>query len=68
MKTILDRLTPRQKEVALLIAQGKGNKEIAEEVTVSSRTIETHVSDILAITRCNRVELAVMIDRLCLRN
>jgi DNA-binding NarL/FixJ family response regulator len=68
MKTILDQLTPRQKEVAPLIAQGKGNKEIAEEFIVSRRTIETHVSDILAIARCNRVELAVMIDRLCLRN
>jgi DNA-binding NarL/FixJ family response regulator len=39
MATILDQLTPRQKEVALLIAQGKGNKEIAEEFTVSRQNI-----------------------------
>jgi NarL family two-component system response regulator LiaR len=65
MRTILEQLTPRQKEVALLIAQGKGNKEIAEQFSLSLRTVETHVSDILAISRCNRVELAVMIDRLC---
>lgn len=68
MRIILEQLTPRQKEVALLIAQGKGNKEIAKEFSLSLRTVETHVSDILAISRCNRVELAVMIDRLCLRN
>lgn len=68
MRIILEQLTPRQKEVALLIAQGKGNKEIAKEFSLSLRTVETHVSDILAISRCNRVELAVMIDRLCHRN
>ncbi len=40
-------LTAREREVAALIAQGKFNREIAEELVVSERTIETHVSNII---------------------
>lgn len=43
----LDELTPRQLEVAILVAQTKSNDEIAEELVVSKRTVETHVSHIL---------------------
>jgi len=43
----LDNLTPRQREVAMLVAQAKSNDEIAEELVVSRRTVETHVSHIL---------------------
>ena len=43
----LDELTPRQLEVAILVAQAKSNDEIAEELVVSKRTVETHVSHIL---------------------
>lgn len=43
----LDELTPRQREVAILVAQAKSNDEIAEELVVSKRTVETHVSHIL---------------------
>jgi len=40
-------LTTREREVAALIAQGKFNREIAEELVVNERTIETHVSNIM---------------------
>lgn len=42
----LDELTPREREVAALIARAKSNDEIAEELVISKRTVETHVSNI----------------------
>ncbi|WP_448627174.1 ATP-binding protein [Geodermatophilus sp. URMC 64] len=41
------RLTPRQQEVALLVAAGASNREIAERLSVSVRTAETHVGHVL---------------------
>ena len=41
-------LTEREREVAALIAQGSTNREIADTLVVSLRTIETHVSTILS--------------------
>jgi DNA-binding CsgD family transcriptional regulator/tetratricopeptide (TPR) repeat protein len=41
-------LTEREREVAVLIAQGKSNREIAGTLIVSLRTVETHVSTILS--------------------
>jgi len=40
-------LTAREREVAMLIAQGKINREIAEDLVVSERTVESHVSNIM---------------------
>ena len=40
-------LTAREREVAVLIVQGKYNREIADILVVSERTIETHVSNIM---------------------
>ncbi len=40
-------LTTREREVAALISQGKINREIAEELVVSERTVESHVSNIM---------------------
>ena len=40
-------LTPREREVAMLIAQGKSNREIAESMTVGVKTVETYVTRIL---------------------
>jgi non-specific serine/threonine protein kinase len=44
----LDNLTARQREVAALIAQGKSNAEIADELVVSKRTVEKHIANILS--------------------
>jgi DNA-binding CsgD family transcriptional regulator/tetratricopeptide (TPR) repeat protein len=41
-------LTRRERAVAALIAQGKTNREIADALVVSERTVETHVSNILS--------------------
>ena len=41
-------LTERERDVAALIAQGKSNREIADSLVVSERTVETHVGNILS--------------------
>jgi DNA-binding CsgD family transcriptional regulator/tetratricopeptide (TPR) repeat protein len=41
-------LTRRQRQVAALVAAGKANREIAESLSISERTVESHVSAILA--------------------
>jgi len=41
-------LTRREREIAMLIGQGKTNGEIATELVLSKRTVETHVSKILS--------------------
>ena len=43
----LDQLTPREREVLRLIARGYTYKEIARELYISSKTVETHVSSVL---------------------
>jgi non-specific serine/threonine protein kinase len=41
-------LSPREREVAALIVGGLSNREIAESLVISERTVENHVSSILA--------------------
>jgi len=43
----LDQLTTREREVLRLIARGYTYREIARELTISIRTVETHVSSVL---------------------
>nr|WP_255572244.1 MULTISPECIES: response regulator transcription factor [Anoxybacillus] len=43
-----EKLTSREMEVLLFIAQGKTNQEIAEELFISLKTVKVHVSNILA--------------------
>ncbi len=52
-------LTPTELKVVQLVAQGMANREIAEHLKVSQRTIESHVSNMLNKTSLhNRTELA----------
>jgi DNA-binding NarL/FixJ family response regulator len=43
----LDRLTEREREVMRLIARGYAYKEVASELFISIKTVETHVSSVL---------------------
>jgi DNA-binding NarL/FixJ family response regulator len=55
----LDRLTQREREVLRLIARGYAYKEIAKELFISVKTVETHVSSVLRkLQLSNRHELS----------
>ena len=43
-----DSLTEREQEVLSLIAEGLSNREIAEKMVISEKTVKTHVSNILS--------------------
>lgn len=43
-----DDLTNREKEILLLIAEGKSNQEIADRLFITLKTVKTHVSNILS--------------------
>src|SRR5581483_8951013 len=47
----LDELTPREREVLELMAEGRSNKAIAEQLVVTERAIEKHVTSIFGKLR-----------------
>jgi DNA-binding NarL/FixJ family response regulator len=55
----LDRLTEREREVMRLIARGYSYKEVARELFISIKTVETHMSSVLRkLQLSSRHELA----------
>ncbi len=57
-----DSLTPRELEVAQLAAQGKRNSEIAHDLHISIRTVETHLANIYVKLKVrSRAELGHLI-------
>jgi DNA-binding NarL/FixJ family response regulator len=44
----LDDLTPREREVLELMAEGRSNRAIASRLVVGDKTVETHVASILS--------------------
>ncbi len=54
----LEPLTPREREVLCLIAQGYTNRQIAEKLSISVRTVESHRANIIGkLGLRSRVEL-----------
>jgi DNA-binding NarL/FixJ family response regulator len=43
----LDRLSPRERQVAEMVVAGKANKVIARELDLSQRTVETHRANLM---------------------
>ena len=59
-----DGLTQREVEVVRLVASGKTNQEIADELFISQRTVANHVTNILNKTgAANRAEAATYASR-----
>jgi DNA-binding NarL/FixJ family response regulator len=60
-RLLLDRLSDREREVAIAIGQGKSNAEISAELYMSVATVKAHVSRVLTkLELNNRVQVALM--------
>lgn len=56
----LKNLTEREKEIAILVSQGKSNQEIADELYLSLGTVKNHLSNILnKLDLRDRTQLAI---------
>ena len=54
-----DALSDREREVAILVARGLTNRQIADELIITRKTVETHVSHLLAkLGLVSRVQIA----------
>ena len=53
-------ITPAEERVLTLLSQGESNRRIAQALVLSQRTVESHVSSLLAKTGCrNRTQLTL---------
>jgi len=60
-RALLDRLSEREREVAIAIGQGKSNAEISAELFMSVATVKAHVSRLLSkLEVSNRVQIALL--------
>jgi DNA-binding NarL/FixJ family response regulator len=61
-RALLDRLSEREREVAIAVGQGKSNSEIAGELYMSVATVKAHVSRVLdKLDASNRVQIAICV-------
>jgi DNA-binding NarL/FixJ family response regulator len=59
----LGALTPRERQVLCLIAKGSSNREIAEALYISERTVKNHVTSILSsLNLRDRVQAAMFVS------
>jgi len=60
-----EQLTPREKEVLELIAEGLNNREIAKALYISERTVKNHINSILSrLNLRDRTQAAIFANRL----
>ncbi len=63
-RALLDRLAAREREVALAVAEGKTNAQIAADLYLSIPTVKAHVSHVLTkLELNNRVQIALVVYR-----
>jgi len=59
----LEKLSPREKEVALAVASGASNKEAAERLNITERTVKAHLSAIFERLEVrDRLQLTLLIN------
>ncbi|SFS17969.1 DNA-binding response regulator, NarL/FixJ family, contains REC and HTH domains [Microbacterium sp. cf046] len=57
----LEQLTEREREVLLLVARGRSNQEIADELHISPHTAKTHVNRVMAkVYAHDRAQLVIL--------
>ena len=62
--SLMDQLTPREREILAFLARGKSNKAIAQQLGISADTVKLHVRNVLAkLNLASRVEAAVFAVR-----
>jgi DNA-binding CsgD family transcriptional regulator len=60
----LSRLTPQQLRIARYVAEGATNREVAQRLAVSTRTVDYHLRNVFAVLGVrSRIELARMVDQ-----
>jgi DNA-binding NarL/FixJ family response regulator len=60
----LESLSPRQREVAVAVATGASNKEVARALAITERTVKAHLSSIFEhLGVRDRVQLALIVNR-----
>lgn len=60
----IDTLSPRQREVVSLIAEGKTNREVADTLCISEGTVKNYVTKILEVVGVSdRTKLAILLVR-----
>jgi len=59
--TGLSALTSRERDVLILVAQGRTNQEIADDLVISERTARTHVSNVLRKLQLNSRTQAALV-------
>jgi DNA-binding NarL/FixJ family response regulator len=60
-----EELTPREKEILHLIATGASNKEIAQKLYISEKTVKNHVTNILSrLNLRDRTQAAILANSL----
>lgn len=61
LNSLAQRLTSRELEVLVLVASGASAKEIARQLRITARTVETHINHLKLKTRSrNRAHLVAM--------
>ena len=64
LATVADGLTQREREVALLVAEGLRSREVAERLCIASQTVKSHLKTIFdKLGVRNRVELARRLEQ-----
>lgn len=60
MSALCDDLTEREIEVLTLVGQGRSNKEIARELSITEKTVKNHIGNIFAkLHVCDRTQAAL---------